>query len=75
MAAIDSGVNDPTANQSEDRADQHSHPAIPLDVAGSSEEKAACESEPKGHKNQAKNNREDLGAFGWSGHSGIIELL
>ena len=45
-----------------------------MDVAGSTKEKAACESEPKGHKNQAKNNGEDLGAFGWSGHSGIIEV-
>jgi hypothetical protein len=45
-----------------------------MDLAGSAEEKTACESESKGHKNQAKNNGEDLRAFGWSGHSGIIEL-
>ena len=45
-----------------------------MDVTGSTEEKAACESEPKGHKDQTKNNGEDLGAFGWSGHSGIIEV-
>jgi hypothetical protein len=44
-------------------------------VAGSDEEKVACESEPKGHKNQAKNKGKDLGAFGWWGHSKIIELL
>jgi hypothetical protein len=44
-------------------------------VAGSDEEKAACESEPKGHKNQAENKGKDLGASGWWGHSGIIELL
>jgi hypothetical protein len=45
-----------------------------MDVAGSSEEEAACEGESKGHKNQAKNNGEELRAFGWSGHSGIIGL-
>jgi hypothetical protein len=44
-----------------------------MDTVGRTEEKAACESEPKGYKNQAKNNGEDLGAFGWSGHSRIIE--
>jgi hypothetical protein len=45
-----------------------------MDLAGSAEEKTACASEPKGDKKQAKNNGKDLGAFGWSGHSGIIEL-
>jgi hypothetical protein len=43
-------------------------------MAWSTEEKAACESEPKGHEDQAENNGKDLGALGWSGHSGIIEL-
>lgn len=45
-----------------------------MDAAGIAEEKGAGESDSKGHKNQPKYNGNNLGAFGWSGHSRIIDL-
>jgi hypothetical protein len=45
-----------------------------MDLARSIEEKATGEKDSRGRKNQAKDNEQNLAAFGWAGHNEIIEL-